>query len=416
MSKPHRGLILAAAAVTGGATGSLQMWSIFNRPLIETYGWQVQEVSLAFSIFVLMGCCSGFLSGKLQRIIRPSIQILIGGCLLGLGWFLAGFANTVSLLYLTFGIVGGLGSGLIYNTAIAIAVRWFPDKRGLANGIVVGGSGLAPLLFAPYGSFLIDNMGVASAFKIVGVTLIAIYLVFCWILSWPASDMAGTAVVHDTHWLRHEGREYRSSEMLRSGRFWFMWLILTFAATSGTMMIGHAASIGQTLAGISAGEAAGLVGLMAVANFAGRMGFGTLSDHTGRYIALIAMMVVTGVDMLFFFGNARDFLSFAIALCGIAACYGGTMSVLPSLCGDTFGQRFFGSNYAFLYTAYTAASFIGPMLAAHFVGTTGSYDTAFLVAGVLSLIAGVLCMVARKMQRHALRRANVPEIPMKHAR
>ena len=411
MVQLNRGFILAAAAVTGGATGALQMWSIFNRPLVETYGWSVQEVSLAFSIMVLVACCSGFLAGWLQNRIQPSAQILAGGMLFGLGWALAGFVDSIPMLYLTFGVIGGIGNGLIYNTAIALAVKWYPDKRGLANGLVVGGSGLAPVVFAPYGNFLIESMGVADAFKVVGLTLVVIYLAFFWALRWPERDMASEEKVRNTRWLRREGREYRTSEMLRSGRFWFMWLILTCAATSGTMMIGHAASIGQDLAGISAADAAGLVGLMAVASFAGRMGFGTLSDHTGRYIALIGMMLVTCVDMLFFFGNARDYVSFAISLCGISACYGGTMAVLPSLCGDTFGKRNFGSNYACLFTAYTAASFVGPQLAAHFVATTGTYDMAFAVAGTLSLLAALLCGFARMLQSRALNRAAAVALP-----
>ena len=378
------------------------MWSIFNRPLIETYGWQVQEVSLAFSVMMLVACCSGFLAGWLQRRVQPSRQILVGGLLYGLGWLLAGFVDTIPMLYLTFGLVGGLGNGLIYNTAIAVAVKWFPDKRGLANGIVVGGTGLAPLFFAPYGNFLIEHMGVADAFKVVGATLMVIYLLFSWALRWPERSMADRIEVRDTHWLRHEGKDYQPYEMLCSGRFWLMWLILACAATSGTMMIGHAASIGQSLAGISAGEAAGLVGLMAAASFVGRMAFGTLSDHTGRFIALLAMMCVTGADMLLFFGNAHDLPSFAIALCGIAACYGGTMAVVPSLCGDIFGQRYFGSNYAFLYTAYTAASFVGPMLAAYFAASTGLYDMAFVLAGSLSFAAAFLCLVARRFQSRVL--------------
>lgn len=415
MKKPNRWVILAAAAITGGGTGSLQMWSIFNRPLIEAYGWQIQEISLVFSLVTLAGCCAGFLAGWLQRTIRPSLLMLMAGSLFGFGWLLAGFAHTVPVLYLTFGFIGGVGNGLIYNTAIATAVKWFPDKRGIANGVVLGGTGLAPAIFAPYGNFLIESMGVSGAFKMVGLTLIIIYGVFSWLLCWPEAQTDTVAKTHDTHWLRHENREYATKEMLHSGRFWLMWCILVCAATSGTMMIGHAASIGQDLAGISAGEAAGLVALMAVANFVGRMGFGTISDHSGRYLALVTMMLLTAVDMLFFFGNARGFLPFACALCGIAACYGGTMAVVPSLCGDTFGQRNFGSNYAFLYTAYTAASFVGPMLAAHFVATTGSYDAAFAIAGSLSLIAAVLCIVARVFQARALRRAHIPEYPRKRA-
>lgn len=151
MFTPKRGLILAAAAITAGGTGSLQIWSIFNQPLMEAFGWQVQEVSLAFSLNVLTACCSAFASGKLQRTIRPSVQIAVAGCLYGLGWFLAGCVDSVAMLYLTFSLVGGIGNGLIYNTAIAIAVKWFPDKRGLANGVVLGGTGLSPLLYAPLG-------------------------------------------------------------------------------------------------------------------------------------------------------------------------------------------------------------------------------------------------------------------------
>lgn len=173
-----------------------------------------------------------------------------------------------------------------------------------------------------------------------------------------------------------------------------LWAAFVMAATSGLMMTGHAATIGQQLAGLSSSDAAVTVGVLAVASFTGRLGLGALSDKFGRFTMLGMSLAVTCVVMLVFFSSAHTFVSFSVVLFLVGVCFGGVMTVMPSICGDAFGLKNFAFNYAVLFSGYTVASFVGPSLAATVVTATGSYDLAFTVAGVLAAIGLAFLMVA----------------------
>lgn len=393
---PPRGVILLAAAVCGGLTGAIYMWSIFNKPLMELYGWVPQQVSLAYSLFLLMMAISGIISGWLQRRMSARTLVLVAGIGLSTGWVLTGFANSIPTLYLTFSLVAGFFDGLIYNAAVSTAAKWFPDKRGFASGVCIGAMGLAPLPFAPIGNALIESFGAPTSFKIVGGIFLALFLVFSWFIEAPPAGWLPKG------WKPEEGKaqaasvDIKSRDMFKKPVFWVLWALFAVAATSGLMMTGHASGIGQELAGLSPTQGALLVGILAAANFTGRFGFGALSDKIGRYNGLLLVTILTAVIMLFF-GRADSFATFTIVLCAVGACYGGVMTIMPSLCGDLFGMVNFGQNYAFLFTGFTCASFIGPMLAANVFASTGSYAGAFPIAAVLTLASVPLILLVRKL-------------------
>lgn len=393
----RRGLILASAAVTGGVTGSIYMWSIFNKPLIAAYGWTPSEVSLAYSLFLLMVCLAGFVAGNLQKKVKPSMLVLIAGIGFSLGWFLTGFATTIPMLYLTFSVIGGISDGFIYNTAVSTATKWFPDKRGFANGICIGCMGLAPLIFAPLGNTLIEAFGAAGSFKICGAIFLVCYLIFAWFIKAPEPGWKPEGWTPTESQAKASAKSATTSQMLKSPLFWTLWLTFAAAASSGMMMTGHASGIGQQLAHLDAAQGALMVGILAVANFFGRFGFGSLSDKIGRYNTLFIILAITALDMLFGFAQASDFVSFMVVLCIVGLCFGGVMAIMPALCADSYGSENFGMNYAALYSGYTVASFIGPMLAANVLQSTGAYNLAFTVAGILSAVGLVLVFIAKKL-------------------
>jgi len=409
MAERNRMLVLAATAVVGATTGSLQMWSVFNLPLREAHGWSSQEVALAFSLFTLSVCIAGFLAGKLQEKVSSRTLVLASGMMLAAGWFLAGNAQSITELYLAFSVLGGFGDGIIYNTAIAVATRWFPDKRGFANGVIVGLMGLAPLAFSPFSNALIQAFDVTVAFWGVAAVILAAILAFGWMVKDPpgfsntaepaAEEMDAASMAKIAADEMDFAIDKTPLQMMRTPLFWAMWIVLVCAATSGTMMLGHASNIAQEGVGLNPTDAASLVGIMAVANFVGRFGFGSLSDKIGRHATLLVTLGVTAIDMLFFFGQAYDLTTYAIVLCVVAACYGGTMVVMPSMCGDSFGSKHFGQNYAVLFTGYTAASFVGPMLAATAFEASGSYGLAFIIAGGLACVGVVLTLLAWRVSR-----------------
>ena len=180
-----REAILAAGAFTALGTGAIYMWSIFNKPLMEEFGFTTSEVSMIYSLFLLASCFSSMLAGWLQRHTQPRFIVLGAGVLFGLGWFCSGFADNLPMLYLFYSGFAGAGNGMLYNTIVAVVTKWFPDKRGLANGVCIGAIGLGPMIFAPAGNWLIETFDVSTAFHIVGAVWLVVYLVFSWLLYVP---------------------------------------------------------------------------------------------------------------------------------------------------------------------------------------------------------------------------------------
>lgn len=397
---PNRYLILVASAIAGLMVGIALTWSIFKNPLMEKNQWSSNTVTLTYSLYMFFACIGTFLSPVLQKKIRPHLLVLIGGCMHGMGLFLTGYANAVWQMYLSYSVMAGLANGFIYNTAISAATKWFSDKKGFANGICVGCMGLASLIFAPLGNYLIANFDVSAAFRILGLLMTGVFLVISWFVRIPeegwtpagvATAKAASGSDRDLYW----------KDLLKAPAFYTMWLMTLCAVTAGSMMTGQASAMAQHLANITAAQASALVAIMAVANFSGRLAFGSLSDQFGRYRVLFVLLCVSGLDMLLLFPRASSYLLFMVALCTAAACYGGTMAMLPSLVSDAFGARYFSTNYACIYTGFTCASFIGPMTASTVLQNTGSYTRAFLIAGVLAFAGVVLNVITRKSLSHA---------------
>lgn len=397
----NRGIILIAAAIAGLMDGASLMWSIFRNPLMELNGWSPSQVTLAYSLFwtsCLAGC---FIAGPLQRKMKPSLLVLMAGCLQGLGFFLTGYAKTIPQLYLFYSLIAGMGNGLIYNAAISTATKWFPDKTGFANGICVGAMGLAPLLFSPLGNWLIEHFDVCTSFKINGIIMIVTFLLFSWFIKapeegWRPEGWTGSTKVCSKLSGNAVGKDYVWTEMLKTPAFYLIWVMTICSVTSGVMMTGQASAIAQEVSNVTAGQAALQIGLMAVASFSGRFIFGSLSDKIGRFNTQFILLSVTSVMMLVFLGKAHSFVSFMICMMVIGMCYGGVMSILPGHSRDNFGLKNFSVNHNFVYSAYAVASYIGPLVASATFERTGSYNNAFTIAGIIAVGGILFALFAKK--------------------
>ncbi|MDO4532136.1 MAG: OFA family MFS transporter [Coriobacteriia bacterium] len=399
---PSRYLILIAGAFTAMGTGAIYMWSIFNKPLMAQFGYSTSEVSLVYSLFMLASLAGSILAGWLQNRLPSRIIVLGAGVLFGLGWFGSGFADSIGLLYLLFSGCAGLGNGALYNTIVAVVTKWFPDRRGFANGVCIGAIGMSSIIFAPLGNFLIESFDVQSAFRIVGVIWLVVYLVFSWLLHTPSPDWApegnAEASTQKSRVKRApvSQRNYSAGQMLRTPLFYSLFLAFMVAATSGLMITGHASNIGQELAGLTAGEGAIMVAVLALGSTAGRFGFGSISDYIGRYNTLSIALAINAVVMLFVLPQATSFVPFLVAVSIVGACFGGTVTLVPAIVGDAYGSANFGQNYSFVYAGYTVASFLGPSAAAFAIESAGTFLPAFAVAGVLSIVGIALLFVCKR--------------------
>lgn len=395
----NRSVILSALFVNAFCCGGVYAWSVFSGSLAEYRNWDYGQVTLAYSLMSLMLSFFGIAGGKILDMFGPKKLMLAASVMWGAGWFLTGCAGQLWQLYLVFGVMTALGSGLAYNPSITTAVRWYPDRKGFASGLITGATGLSSLVVAPLANMLLERYNVSMAFRIVGAAF--------FVLMFSASLLTDTP---EPGWApegyRAEGKDVLSGaaadknwkEMFGDRRFYLIWLAFLGGCVSGLMLIGHASTIGKEIAGINSAQAALLVGIMAVANFLGRMMMGALSDRIGRYQTIMISLASSTVGMVVL-SQAKGFAVFVAALILMCVCFGGVLAVFPNIVSENFGLKNMGINYGIVFTAYGIAALIGPMTASAVKNASGSYNMAFIIAGVFAASAFVLVFIIHGMAK-----------------
>ncbi len=383
----NRWLVALGAVGVQICLGAVYIWSVFQPPLIELYGWSQAAASLTFSICLAFFAIFTIIAGRVQDQIGPRWVATTGGILLGVGLLLASLTTGDRLwwLYLTYGVIGGAGIGTAYVCPIATCVKWFPDMKGFITGLAVAGFGAGGLVFAPVARSLIDSVGVLNTFAALGI-IFAVLVVGCAQLlrnppvgykpaGWtPPTE--GTAAVAT--------RDFTAGEMLRTPQFYLIWLTYLAGCTAGLMVIGFAKTIAAT-AGLAEGVATAAVMIVSVFNALGRLTWGTISDRLGRTTTLLIIFVICGLTMLFLNQMKMGMALVGVSLVGF--CFGGYLALYPSLTADYFGTRNLGMNYGIVFLAYGTGAILGPYLAGRINDLTGGFTQAFLIAGVMCLVA-----------------------------
>lgn len=383
---------IAASIAINLCLGAVYAFSILIPPLEKEFGWKRIETSPAFTIALLTFALSMIPAGRLQDRKGPRATVSIGGLMLGLGMILAGYTNSLIWLYLSYGLLVGLGIGFSYGAPIATCNKWFPDKKGLATGLVVFGFGGGSIIFAPLWSFLIESYGWRFTFILTGIIFMALTLSSAQILRNPPKDY------------RPGGRESLSVsaiakaeleplEMLKNLTFPLLWLSYWFGTASGLMVIGQAKPIAMELAGIDGTLASLLVSVLGGFNAFGRIFWGFVGDRIERektllIIFLTCLLVLLIISSLF---SSQLLLAMGILLVGF--CFGGFLALYPTLTSDYYGSKNLGVNYGFMFTAYGAGSVLGPIMAGYFHDFHGSYLPAFYVSTAL-IAASILFIVS----------------------
>lgn len=378
----NRWLILIAAIITNLALGAGYAWSVFQTALLETNtDWTLSETSLAFSISFAMVPVGMIICGPIVDKHGGKKVVLAAGLLFGLGMFLTGFANSIIMLYLTYGVILGLGIGAGYGTATALTVKWFPDKKGLAGGLTAAGFGSGAILLAPIATNMIESVGINDTFKILGGILLVVICASSFVMENPPVKEKVVGATSD------KDKNYK--EMLRDSNFWILWAIYTFAATSGLMVIGHAANLASYY---SLGAGAVIVMVVGLANTLGRIFWGSVSDKIGRYKTVMIMFIVSGTGLILLnFANTLGAVAGIAGLIFIALSFGGFLGSFPGITAENWGASKSASNYGWMFTAYGIASILGPSLASSIRESTGSYSMALLISAGMALVgAGMI--------------------------
>lgn len=387
-----RWFFLAACIVINICIGFGYAWSVFQKPLMLQFQWDATAVSLGFSIIMGMSAVPQALAGKAQDYLAPRQIILIGGLIFGLGVTGLGFVHSLGQLYAG-GALVGLGIGVVYPGTVANMVRFFPERRGLAAGLLAAGMGSGAIVIAPLATIMIEAVGVLATLQIFGAVFLVTISGLSRLIQTAPEGYKPVAGEQQSKNTTLTGNEKNWREMLSDPLFYLIAGIFIFGASAGIMIMGHASPIAQKILGISPREASVIVGCIAFANTLGRVFWGGLSDKAGRYTVLIAMFVILGLALLML-ARVSSYAAVLATLMVVGMCYGGFMGMMASVTADAFGTRHLGVNFGIMFLTLGAASVIGPRLAAVIAqNNNGEYSQAFLFAVAFSVI-GVMLAVA----------------------
>jgi OFA family oxalate/formate antiporter-like MFS transporter len=388
----NRWRVVAGGVSMNLALGSLYAWSVFVLPLEKEFGWTRAQTSWVFTIAVLMFAATFILAGRIQDARGPRICALLGAVLVSAGFFLASFTTSLLFLYITFGVVVGAGNGFGYSTPMPVASKWFPDKRGLVVGLMVGGYGASSAILGPVATNLIASIGWRPTFRLLGGLFFVMGMIGVWLLKNPPAGYR-PAGWNPQAAAAAQRRDYSPGEMLRTPQFYFLWVAYCLGTTAGLMTISQLVPFAR-LAGLTAAAATFAITVGAVGNAGGRILSGWLSDALGRLTTLRLMVLGSAVAMpaLFLWREQAHLLYVLVAV--VYWCYGTQLSVFASTTADLYGTRNLGMNYGLLFTAWGTAGIIGPIIAARVFDAFGGYRYAFYAASALALVAFVSLILA----------------------
>jgi MFS transporter, OFA family, oxalate/formate antiporter len=380
------------------ALGTLYAWSVFVAPLEKEFKWTRAETSNVFTYAVVSFALTFIVAGRLQDKFGPFWVSLTGGVLVSLGFFLCAFTHSLNYLYVCFGLIGGIGNGFGYATPIPVMSKWFPDKRGLAVGLAVGGYGGGSAIFGPLANLkLIPAYGVHTTFMILGGIFLVMTVFGAFLLhnppvgykpaGWtpaPAAKSAGSTY------------DFTPSEVLRTPAFYFMWVAYALGCSAGLMVISQLVPFAKSVHVSTAALATmGLV-VGAIGNASGRILSGWMSDALGRLNVLRVMIAISMIAMPILYQVGGNVSLLYVTVFVVYWCYGTQLSVNGSTAADFWGTKNAGINYGMLFTAWGVAGIIGPRIAGVLFDKYKNYQMAFYWAAGLALVALLFELMAKR--------------------
>ena len=381
-------------------------WTLFVNPISEKYGWSRAAIQVAFTIFVLTETWLVPIEGYLVDRFGPRPVVLVGGLLCGIGWILNSVADSLPFLYFS-AAVSGIGAGAVYGTCVGNALKWFPDRRGLAAGLTAAGFGAgSAITIIPISAFIKSN-GYQDAFLYFGIGQgVIVMLAAIWLKTAPAHSVKyGTKVSPNVPQTK---RDYKPMELLRSPVFWVMYAMFVMVAAGGLMAT---AQLGPIAKDFKIGDVpVNIMGLVLpaltfalaidrVLNGLTRPFFGWVSDKIGREPTMLFAFALESVGILALYQFGQNPIAFVILTGLVFFAWGEIYSLFPSTCADTFGSKFAAANAGLLYTAKGTASLLVP-LSSVLVAMTGNWHAVFIVGSVLNMIAALMAwFVLRPMRR-----------------
>ena len=395
----NRWLIVLAAIGIHISIGSVYAWSVLTKPIMESMGFTLQQVTWTFSLAILfLGTSAGFLGSYVEK-MGPRRSGLVAAAFFGTGMLGTAYAlhvHSLNLMYLFYGVIGGIGLGTGYITPVSTLVKWFPNNRGLATGLAIMGFGFASLVAGPVMQLLIARYGLVENFIILGIAYILVITASALYLEPPKmpelSKTAGKFKVEiDTR------GQFTVQQAMKTWHFYALWLVFFLNITCGIGLLAVASPMAQEVIKMSPLAAASMVGIIGLLNGGGRIVWSTISDYIGRKNTYIAFFVIE-IIAFYLLATVTDSFLFQALIFIIITCYGGGFSCMPAYLSDLFGTKQLSAIHGRVLTAWGLAGIAGPLLLSKLYEATHSYATAlYFFSGcfVVSLAVAVLLKVAR---------------------
>ena len=392
----NRWLPLTGGTLLNVVLGVFYSWSVFVLPLEDEFGWIRQQTSWTFSVGLFTMAVMFVVAGRLHATLGFRTIAAIGGALFSLGFFLASFTTSLPWLYITYGAIAGAGNGIGYSATIPVISKWFPDKRGLAIGIGVGGYAAGSGILGPIASdFLIPSAGWEFTFQLYGAIFFVIAMIAAWLLKPPPEDYvpSGWDPSQLNAAVDRVARDVTPAEMLRDRSFYLLFMAYFFGSMAGLGLISQLVPFG-TQAGIGSVALIGLV-IGAIGNTTGRIVSGMLSDRIGRLNVLRLMVIVSAVAMPLLYLLGSNILAFTTGVFVVYYCYGTLLAVFAAASADFYGTKHLGVNYGLLFLAWGISALVSAPLAGLMFDTFGDYRLAFFGAAMLSVISLLALMATQ---------------------
>jgi MFS transporter, OFA family, oxalate/formate antiporter len=385
-------------------------WTLFTKPLHDAHTtWDEKALGFAFATFIFLETWITPVEGWLIDRMGPRLFLTVGGVLVGIGWTSMGYAQTLTQLYVFYGIAG-VGAAFIYSGSIATALKWFPDMRGRVSGLITAGFGAGSALFIPTIARILNHSGYKTAFIYTGIFQGLVIVIAAQMLHNPGPDfqVSPAAKKPVSPRIRRNTQDFNSLQMMATPHFWVLYVGFVLTSIGGLMITAQASPVGRSLKILPAVVVAA-VAWSRVANGAGRIFWGWFSDLVGREFAMVIPFALQALCLLGVLSLGRiSGTWFAIMMIAVFFTWGSMFSLFPAIIGDYFGAKCATSNYGFLYTAKGVASIFGAGIAAMLFKKYGSWNVPVYWTAALTLVSALLILALRLMPLPSQRRQEEP--------
>lgn len=391
----NRGMLFAGSYVGILLAANNATFSIISRGLSQTKGWELNDLTFAYPLNLLVLCIVGIFAGIYSDQKGTRKLMFCGGILGTLGWVLTGWSVNPVMFYCSFGILCGVAEGFLYTPVLTQTLKWFPEKRGVMSGVLLSAAALGPFIMSPIFQKGGSVLGFPITMTAFGCCFLIVGIVF-------SRYQPGFAEMQQTESKNTEvgATDLHPREMIHTLAFYVILLLLMALSCGGNMMTGTLYTIAIEQVHMPAAQAAWMVSLSTLANLVGRLSYGRINDKIGAYKSLtLSILCTVGALLLLCTGAAGKTMVFCACIAVIGFSFAGPLVIFPSVTQQFFGSHYFGVNYGIVFLGYSIAAFIGPRIALSLFSHTGSFVSAYRISALIAIAGGGLLFLLKQIKK-----------------